>query len=77
MFAFSGTLDWVLEAIWPLPVESNDAEDIGAIYLIEGLERSGAVASDGADLGEKGSRPESEKTALQHLAVTHGRDVSM
>jgi NCS1 family nucleobase:cation symporter-1 len=75
--AFSATLYWVLGAIWPFPVDSGDADDVGAVYLIEGIEPSGIVASDVADLGEKGSRPESEKTALKSSAVTHGPNVSL
>jgi NCS1 family nucleobase:cation symporter-1 len=75
--AFSGTLYWILGAIWPFPVESGDANDIGAIYRIEGVEPSGVVALDVAELGEKGSRRDSEKTALQSSAITHGPDVSV
>ncbi|GAB7333546.1 hypothetical protein MBLNU13_g05122t1 [Cladosporium sp. NU13] len=61
--AFSGTLYWALGTIWPFPVDSGDADDAGAIDLIEGIEPSGVVASDVADLGEKGSRPEREDGA--------------
>jgi NCS1 family nucleobase:cation symporter-1 len=63
--AFSGTLYWVLGATWPFSVDSGGVDDVGAIYLIEGIEPAGVVASEVADLEEKGSRPESEKTALQ------------
>jgi NCS1 family nucleobase:cation symporter-1 len=62
--AFSGTLYWVLGAIWPFPVDSGDVDDVGVINLIEGLEPSGLVASDAVELGqggEKGSSPESGK----------------
>jgi len=54
--AFSGTLYWVLGAIWPFPVDSGDGDDVGAIYLIEGFEPSELVNSDTAELGQEGGK---------------------
>jgi NCS1 family nucleobase:cation symporter-1 len=70
--AFSGTLYWILGAIWPFPVDSGDADDAGALYLIEGVEPSGLVTADDAELGGKGSSPESEKATMHSSAVPHG-----
>lgn len=69
---FSGCIYWALGAIWPFPIHSDDVDDVGALYLIEGLEPQEPVTPDVIEKGEKSDDFGSEKATLQSSAVPHG-----
>jgi NCS1 family nucleobase:cation symporter-1 len=62
--AFSGGLYWALEAMWPITVRPDDANDRGELYLIEGLEPQGDLAAEIIEQGRGKVDPESEKKGL-------------
>ena len=63
--AFSGSLYWALEAMWPIAVRSDDTDGSGELYLIEGYEPQGGMVAEVVELGRGKTDPGSEKKGLE------------
>lgn len=62
--AFSGSVYWTLGVMFPFPTHSDDFEDVGELYLIEGLEPQSHAGSDTAELAVKEQTRDSEKMMM-------------
>ena len=63
--AFSGSLYWALEAMWPIAVRSDDTDGSGELYLIEGHEPQGGMVAEVVEQGKGVTDPGSEKKGLK------------
>jgi NCS1 family nucleobase:cation symporter-1 len=63
--AFSGSLYWALEAMWPIAVRSDDTDGSGELYLIEGHEPQGGMVAEVVEQGKGETDPGSEKKGLK------------
>ncbi|KAM0696041.1 hypothetical protein Q7P36_004524 [Cladosporium allicinum] len=63
--AFSGSLYWALEAMWPIAVRSDDTDGSGELYLIEGYEPQGGMVAEVVEQGRGKTDPGSEKKGLE------------
>ena len=63
--AFSGSLYWALEAMWPIAVRSADTDCSGELYLIEGHEPQGGMVAEVVEQGKGVTDPGSEKKGLK------------
>jgi NCS1 family nucleobase:cation symporter-1 len=63
--AFSGSLYWALEAMWPIAVRSDDTDGSGELYLIEGHEPQGGMVAEVVEQGKWVTDPGSEKKGLK------------